>query len=87
MAVKGMDTSTGRTVVPLFADLGNTVKQQVTEVYDLVQSAEWTGDDAERYLNEFEGVVSRAEEVASRLTALGEELQQHVAGQDQTSAG
>lgn len=85
MAVKGMDTSTGQTVVPLFADLGSTVRQQVTEVYDLVQSAEWTGDDAERYLSEFEGVVSRAEEVASQLTALGEEFQQHVAGQDQTS--
>lgn len=86
MAVKGMDWASGQSVIPRFQDLSSQINDEFQNVQQLLEAAQWTGDDAERFMSEYQGLVSQANSVAQAITQLGEEFRGHVEGQRTASS-
>ncbi|WP_106507193.1 WXG100 family type VII secretion target [Brachybacterium timonense] len=83
---KGMDPEAVRALAGRVEELGENVMQNYELRLNQVNELDWTGEDQQQYISQFESEVGNAARTCQQqLTEFAERLRQNADAQDQAS--
>src|SRR5690606_3406812 len=87
MMKKGMNPEAVRQMGTQIGDAGEAVKSAYTTVLGRVTDFDWTGEDRDRYVSEFEGTLGGlVDGIVQQLTEMGERAASNADQQESASS-